>query len=307
MGKPLVSICCIAFNHGKYIRQCLEEFVAQKTNFEIEILLFDDASSDNTQEIMVEFAKKYNNIKLFLQTENQWRKRKFGFIDWLFPAAQGKYIALCEGDDYWTDPYKLQKQVDILEQNPDCVACHHWHKITMRNKNGIFEEKEAPKRADDGYLLLEKADIGEIFSFKLRPQSRTMMFRNIFNGTSFPDWFYKVKFGDIALCFMLGKFGKFYFMDEVMAAYRVHEGGVSSIFKNKKGYIVGNKEWIRLIGYAFQYYDYSYEQEALSGINVFFTRIRKITNNSIPTRIKLMGFVLGNIKAQFSFKKKLIN
>jgi glycosyltransferase involved in cell wall biosynthesis len=106
---PLVSICCITYNHEPYIRDAIEGFLMQKTDFPVEILIFDDASQDRTQEIIKEYASKNENIITFLQTENQWSKGKDGLIDWLFPSAKGKYIALCEGDDYWIDPYETAK------------------------------------------------------------------------------------------------------------------------------------------------------------------------------------------------------
>jgi glycosyltransferase involved in cell wall biosynthesis len=115
----VVSICCITYNHEKYIRDCLDGFLMQKTDFPFEILIFDDASTDNTQSIIKEYAEKNSNIITFLQTENQWVNRRYGFFDWLLPNAKGKYIALCEGDDYWLDQYKLQKQFDLLNLNPN--------------------------------------------------------------------------------------------------------------------------------------------------------------------------------------------
>jgi RimJ/RimL family protein N-acetyltransferase len=98
-------------------------------------LIFDDASTDNNQEVIKEYAEKHTNIKLFLQTENQWSQGKYGLLDWLFPAAQGKYIALCEGDDYWSDPLKLQKQFDFLQNNLDYSACAHQTEVIFENSN----------------------------------------------------------------------------------------------------------------------------------------------------------------------------
>lgn len=152
--KPLVSICCITYNHEKYIRDAIEGFLMQKTNFLVEILIFDDASQDRTQEIIKEYASKNETIVTFLQTENQWSKGKNGLNDWLFPAAKGKYIALCEGDDYWTDPYKLQKQVDYLEKNPNVsfVATNYaiYDEITNQTK------KVATSKRIDFYTLLKR-------------------------------------------------------------------------------------------------------------------------------------------------------
>jgi glycosyltransferase involved in cell wall biosynthesis len=101
----------------------------QRIDFSVEILIFDDASTDGTQDIINEYAKKDKRIKIFLQTDNQWSKQKYGLLEWLFPVAQGKYIALCEGDDYWTDPYKLQKQVDYILNHSLDACCTLWEEL----------------------------------------------------------------------------------------------------------------------------------------------------------------------------------
>ena len=117
--EPLVSICCLSYNHEPYIRDAIEGFLMQKTDFPFEILIHDDASTDGTADIIREYEAKYPDIiKPIYQTENQYSKGIKVSQVYQFPRAKGKYIALCEGDDYWTDPYKLQKQVDFLEANP---------------------------------------------------------------------------------------------------------------------------------------------------------------------------------------------
>lgn len=120
--RPLmVTIRCTTYNHEPYIRECLEGFVMQKTNFRFEAIVHDDASTDGTAAIILEYADKYPDIiKPIIETENQYSKGD-GSIGRIIDAqTRGKYIAICEGDDYWIDPLKLQKQVDILEQNSEC-------------------------------------------------------------------------------------------------------------------------------------------------------------------------------------------
>ena len=130
--KILVSVLCLAYNHEKFIRQALEGFVMQKTNFGFEVLINDDASTDNTAKIIKEYEEKYPDIiKPVYQTENQYSQGKPIMKTHLFPKAQGKYFAICEGDDYWTDPLKLQKQVDFLENNSEYAICVH--KATLKN------------------------------------------------------------------------------------------------------------------------------------------------------------------------------
>ena len=124
---PLVSISCITYNHEPYIVQALNGFLMQKTSFPFEVLVHDDASTDRTADIIREYEKKFPKIiKPIYQKENQYSK---GFTavtaTWNFPRAQGKYIALCEGDDYWIDENKLQIQVDFLERNPEYTMCFH--------------------------------------------------------------------------------------------------------------------------------------------------------------------------------------
>ena len=120
----LVSISCITYNHANYIRDTIEGFLIQKINFPIEILIHDDASTDGTEEIIREYEEKYPEIiKPIYGTENQYVKGKRGSRTFNIPRAHGRYIALCEGDDYWTDPLKLQKQIDFLENNHDFSMC----------------------------------------------------------------------------------------------------------------------------------------------------------------------------------------
>ncbi len=117
---PLVSICCTSFNHESYIREALEGFLMQKTTFPVEIIIHDDASTDHTAEVIMEYVKAYPDLIVpILQTRNQYSQGVKIWPNFVFPVAKGKYIALCDGDDYWTDQYKLQKQVDFLESNPE--------------------------------------------------------------------------------------------------------------------------------------------------------------------------------------------
>ena len=122
--KILVSIRCLVYNHEPYLRQCLEGFVMQKTNFRFEAIVHDDASTDGSATIIREYAEKYPDIiKPIYETENQYSKRDGSLTRITNAACRGKYIAICEGDDYWIDPLKLQKQVDFLETHPDYLLC----------------------------------------------------------------------------------------------------------------------------------------------------------------------------------------
>lgn len=122
--KILVSIRCLVYNHESYLCQCLEGFVMQKTSFRFEAIVHDDASTDGSATIIREYAEKYPDIiKPIYETENQYSKRDGSLTRITNAACRGKYIAICEGDDYWIDPQKLQKQVDFLEAHPDYLLC----------------------------------------------------------------------------------------------------------------------------------------------------------------------------------------
>ena len=122
----LVSVLCTAFNHEQYIRQTLQSFVDQQTDFPFEVLVNDDQSSDGTAEVIREFAEKYPAIiRPFYQEENLFSRGIDIYHTVFYPAARGKYVAMCEGDDYWTDNTKLQRQADFLEAHPEYAACVH--------------------------------------------------------------------------------------------------------------------------------------------------------------------------------------
>ena len=235
VDKPLISISCMTYNHASFIRECLDGFLMQKTNFTFEILIHDDASTDGTKEIIEEYVAKYSDLILpIYQTENQYAKFGGGMNPrFNFPRAKGKYIALCEGDDYWTDPLKLQKQVDFLEANPDYVLTGHDVKLVDADNHII----------KDSYLPCEyKADADEQ-SLKLGflIPALSMVFRNLPVLKAAPLEFLTVVNGDTVYTSLLGQYGKYKFFDDITDAfYRKHQGGVWSSmddFKRKCNHI----------------------------------------------------------------------
>jgi len=211
----VVSISCITYNHAPYIRECLEGFLMQDCDFEYEILIHDDASTDGTQEIIEEYVQKYPDlIKPIYQTENQWSKEIRPTFSFNLPRAKGKYIALCEGDDYWTDPLKLQKQVDFLENNSDCSMCYH----SVRN---IFMT-EGKKDIIVGYETVNNVKFTSE-EFIKRHYARTVSL--LFKTTillNYPKWTFESPIGDYPLqmvCALHGAVG--YIGGDPMAVYRV--------------------------------------------------------------------------------------
>ena len=231
MQEPLVSIICTTYNHGPFIRQCLDGFMMQKTNFTFEVLIHDDASTDNTAEIIREYEDKYPDIiKPIYQTENQYSKGVKIGLTYLYPNAKGKYIAECEGDDYWTDPLKLQKQVDFLENNPDYVMCSHNYSFLFMNEMKRVSYVETIGRD----YSLESLTKGEWLyqPLTLMFRSQTLWESEILRYTSIID---------NILLYNLLKRGGGYCMPDDMGVYRVHSNGVWSGINQERKLMMGYK------------------------------------------------------------------
>jgi FkbM family methyltransferase len=220
MSKPLVSIACITYNQENFIKDTLEGFLMQKTTFPIEIIVNDDASNDNTASIIKDYVLKYPNLIVpIFQLENQYSKGINPGVEFVLPRCSGKYIALCEGDDYWTDPFKLQNQVDFLESNPDFAICFHNAKI--------YYESE-PDRID----YSNNNDQKEVTTFDDIAKGEyiytaTCVFR-LNDFKKFPLKYYKYV-NNYTLDLHNAQFGKIKYIDEVMSVYRVHPGGIWSM------------------------------------------------------------------------------
>lgn len=153
--NPLVSILSFTYNQEDYVAQALDSFISQKTDFSFEVIINDDASTDNTQAIIRNFQTKYPDIiKPVFQKTNQYSNNDWHFINDLYRKASGKYIATCEGDDYWTDSHKLQKQVDYMEANPECTLC--FHPVNVLYENGEKESYISPGIVDDASFTVEE-------------------------------------------------------------------------------------------------------------------------------------------------------
>lgn len=234
MNNVMVSICCTAYNHEKYISDALEGFVNQKTNFPYEVLVHDDASTDRTAAIIREYEQKYPDLlNVIYQKENQYSKGVGILEDILCTNAKGKYIALCEGDDYWTDPLKLQKQVDYMEEHPDCHLCFTNGK---REEAGTITDRIIPcthvsrivyKPGDADY------DMGEMAQLEVIPTA-SMLFRTE-DIRSFPKFSPDAFTGDLALRLYMSGLGYAHCIDEDTCVYRAQiPGSVTGGWKEDK-------------------------------------------------------------------------
>ena len=213
--KPLVSICCLAYNQAEYIRKALDGFVGQKTSFPYEVLIHDDASSDGTADIIREYAGRYPDvIKPVLQTENQYSQ---GFTNisgtYNFPRAQGKYIAMCEGDDFWTDTGKLQRQVDFMEANPECSLVFHSARIQVEGR-ALTERWMRPYRGD------RRLSPEEVIDKTSGYPTASLLFRKEM-VKALPDYYVNAPIADIPLQMMAASRGWVYYMDRPMCVYRL--------------------------------------------------------------------------------------
>ena len=224
--KPLVSIMCITFNHEHYIEETIQGFLIQETDFPFEIIIHDDASTDKTSDIVREYAtNKYPKIiRPIFQNENQYSqgKKPRSIVE---PQCKGKYIAVCEGDDFWTDKKKLQIQVDFLEANQDYVISGHDAFIIDEDGNHIKDSK-LPNRYKRDYsseeLIMDKAWILTL----------SWVYRNLINNYA-PER-NMVKNGDTFFISIIGHYGKSKYHPEIKpACYRVHSGGVWSKLSDK--------------------------------------------------------------------------
>ncbi|UTW32139.1 glycosyltransferase [Idiomarina loihiensis] len=204
MSEVTVSVICQTYQHASYIRDALNGFLAQKTNFKFEIIIRDDCSNDGTTEIIKEYERKYPGIiRGIYEPFNKWPSVKPGVL--LRQAATGKYIAECEGDDYWIDEYKLQKQVDYLETHKNTVLLKT-HCVWIEN--------------------------GRVIKPNVAGGTRTHVFKNI--KVPF-DYISYVYFGDTYYQAMLVEHGDFAILNDVTAVWRKHSEGVfGSIADDRK-------------------------------------------------------------------------
>lgn len=244
----MVSVLCLAYNHEKYIRQCLDGFVMQKTNFKFEVIIHDDASTDNTANIIREYEEKYPEIiKPIYQKENQYSQGKKNI---LFPLTKGKYIAICEGDDFWTDDYKLQKQVDTLENNPNCKCCV----CTVRdaNEDGSMMDTTHPSTVfDSGVLHIEDFLKLACKEYVFQTSSYLFLRSAYIEYIEHTPKYKKVSpVGDWPILLYFSEIGDIYYIKDEMSCYRRNAIGsyttsmISSTISKRKKY---NKGLINMI------------------------------------------------------------
>lgn len=222
LPEVMVSVYCLTYNHKKYIRDALDGFVSQKTTFQFEVIVHDDASTDGTQEVIREYAEKYPNIiKPIFQKENQYSKGVEFIKTLIWPQMKGRYVAICEGDDYWTDPEKLQLQFDVMEKYPECTICTHitrWINMSSGTTGGYIPARKFSMHEG----VVDKAAQMRASVYGAFHLSSMFLRKSVYDeyyGDS-PDFVEKMPVGDLSLQLYFSRFGYMYFIEREMAVYR---------------------------------------------------------------------------------------
>ena len=315
-SSPLLAIKCLTYNHEPYIRQCLDGFVMQKTDFPFIAIVHDDASTDKTADIILEYAEKYPEIiRPILEKENKYSKHD-GSIRCVMENAipqSVKYIAMCEGDDYWTDPYKLQKQVDYMAANPDCSLTHTAFRYYYQ-KNKILQ---LSYRESDDINNIEIDDTEKIIKSILdknryRIQTMTVVYRYdmYLDAIKADPFLFSGYFlmGDTQLWVELMKRGKIHYIDDVTSVYRVSDNSVShsNICDKVLKFSISCEEMRMYICKKYKYNDllkkcrYQYCKLVILS-NIADVDVKLLYNNDVYGLFKVLNYLL-----RFSLIKRML-
>lgn len=295
-----VSIYCLCYNHVQYLAQTIESIVTQKTNFHFELVIHDDASTDGSNQIILNYQKKYPNIiKPIIQKENQCSKGINISKEILFPLFKGKYVAICEGDDYWTNENKLQRQFDFLEAHPDYSACVHNTRILLDGKdinlnvNSIQYDTtlDIYKMIKTGANQYQTSSV--MYRKELMVKENRPHFVEMINGV-----------GDYPLSVYLAISGKVYYFKDIMSTYRMStkDSWTATVKNNKSKFLVVKEQAIEMLKEANAYSKYKYDNEfkrailwqkyeaALLNSNSKYPLMnyfKVIQNESVKTKVKI--------------------
>lgn len=265
MIKPLISVVMITYGHENFIEEAINGVLMQQCNYDVELIITNDCSPDKTHDVVQKILKqseKSNRIKYIKQEKNIGMMPNFIFG---LKEAKGKYTAICEGDDYWTDPFKLQNQVDYLDANPKFIGC--FTNAVILNDNGeasrLFVKDGLPSEFNFE-MILNKG--GGVYP------TASLMFRNL--SMNYPDFMYNVKAGDWALMLMLSSIGDIKYLNQTTCVYRKHSGGVfTSIEKNTNKRRLMNINSISFLQELNKYLDYKKNDHITTKISQLSKRI----------------------------------
>lgn len=247
-----VNVIITAFNHEKHIASAIESVLAQETNFSFKIIIGDDCSTDGTSEIIKDYqSREPQKIKAFFHPKNLGSKAATGNWCFLFKQVNAEYIALLDGDDYWTDSLKLQKQVDFLEKNEDYVICFHNVKVVYED----FPDKTHLFNMGKRSIDKETFTIHDIISDLALMHTSSVVFKNnLIEGL--PDWFNNVRSGDIALFHLIAQHGKIGALKDVMSVYRKNKYSITNFSIDR----IDTQAYIYLYNSLNKHFNYKYNR-----------------------------------------------
>lgn len=258
-GEIKVSIYCLSYNHAQYLTQTIESIVTQKTNFRFELVIHDDASTDGSDQIILNYQEKYPDvIRSIIQKNNQYSKGVNISKEILFPLFKGKYIAICEGDDFWCDINKLQKQFDFLEEHPEYSACVHNTRILLDGKDIKLTVNSIQYDTTLDIYKMIKTGANQF-------QTSSVMYRKKLmdkeNRPHFVDMIETV--GDYPLSVYLAISGKVFYFKDVMSTYRMStkNSWTANVKYNKSKFLKVKKQAIEMLKEANSYSKYKYDKE----------------------------------------------
>ena len=268
--EPLVSIICLTYNQEKYIKDCIEGFLMQKTSFKFEVLIYDDASSDGTATTIAEYAKRFPDIIKPTFYEKNNFSQGLGYVGLYsgIKEARGRYVAYCEGDDYWTDEQKLQKQVSFLEANPQYAICAHETSIINEDRaqlNGrLFSSLKENMfiSASYGHFSFDDSLTGNIFHVS------SLMYRN--RPIDLPKWINTVSASDLVFDMLLAHNGDIYVLPDVMSTYRGHSNSLTNSYAEYSTAIRFHLLSIRILRLMNRYWKRQYQNKIYPIISRYY-------------------------------------
>lgn len=280
---PDVSVILVTYNQEKYVKQSIESILCQQTICKYEIVVHDDASTDNTIQVLLEVQKNYPHIIKIVSQKKNIYSRKIKILEHALTYARGKYVAYCEGDDYWIDKFKIQKQFEILDKNPDIVICGGKILIEVDSGSSSLLQEYNP------HLRVNKFNgtFTRIHALAGSPiQPLTWMFRNSknFSDSNF-ELYQQLATGDDPFVLQILNFGKGYCLPDVVGVYRLNQGGVWS----SKSFIINEFKMIKYFLSSINYIPFHFK--LIQILNIAFSAshilVKTIRNFKIINSINL--------------------
>ncbi|MFN6481896.1 MULTISPECIES: glycosyltransferase family 2 protein [unclassified Nostoc] len=295
-----VSVLMLAYNHEQFISQALDSILMQQVNFDYEIVIGEDCSKDNTRNILIGYQQKHpDKIRLLLPNTNLGMHDNFIQT---FKACQGDYIAILEGDDYWTSPYKLQKQVDLLDTHLDYTICFHNALILFQDSSTNYYLSPENKKL---FFTLE-----DILSSNLMPTASIMLRQGFVH--EFPDWIYDVDLVDWTLQVLVAQHGQIGYIDEVFSVYRNHTQGNWS----SKSTLEATLELAKLFEYIIKYLHLNSKHQRTARVTlssyycqlavIYYQNGDKKNTNKYISKWLLNDFLSNRLLSKTSFKVSFI-